>query len=261
MHSKDYPSLGTSQKLKLMLKVKNLSRKVSDNWIWENINFELYAGQKLALSGNSGSGKSMLLRTLAGLDVLEKGPSGKEGSISFSGKSISEWEMPEYRIRIGYVPQNPIFSDLTVEECFKSVFSFKINQKKFYNKEKILSWLEQLSIPNIGNNNSDKVDFTEFLQRPARELSGGEAQVVDVLRVLQLEPKILLLDEPTSSMDKELTKQMEDLLEKWHKCSSDIFPVPNGLKDQRAWIWVAHNPDQLTRICGQTYSLGSLDGK
>ena len=69
-----------------MLQVKNISRKVSGNWIWKNISFDLYAGQSIALSGTSGSGKSLLLRTLAGLDVLEKGPSGEEGSIIFFGQ-------------------------------------------------------------------------------------------------------------------------------------------------------------------------------
>ncbi len=97
MHSKDTYSIGTSQKSKLLLQVKNISRKVSGNWIWKNMNFDLYEGQRIALSGTSGSGKNILLRTLAGLDVLEKGPSGEEGSINFSGKSITEWEMPEYR--------------------------------------------------------------------------------------------------------------------------------------------------------------------
>ena len=111
MHSKDTSSLGTSQKSKLLMNVKNLSRKVSGNWIWVNISFELSAGQRLALSGTSGSGKSMLLKTLAGLDVLEKGPSGEEGSISLSGKSMAEWKMPEYRTRIGYVPQHQAFPD------------------------------------------------------------------------------------------------------------------------------------------------------
>ena len=132
MHSKDTYSSGTSQKSKLLLQVKNISRKVSGKWIWENISFDLYEEQRIAISGTSGSGKSMLLRTLAGLDVIEKGPSGEEGSIIFSGKSISEWKMPEYRIRIGYVPQYPSFPDKTVEECFKRVFSFKVNQNKFY---------------------------------------------------------------------------------------------------------------------------------
>ena len=72
MHSKDTSSLGTSQKSELLLQVNNLSRKVSGNWIWENISFGISSGQKLALSGTSGSGKSMLLRTLAGWMLLKK---------------------------------------------------------------------------------------------------------------------------------------------------------------------------------------------
>ena len=122
-------------------------------------------------------------------------------------------------------------------------------------------WLEQLSLPETGKNNSDKDDFTELLNHPARELSGGEAQVVAIFRALQLDPQVLLLDEPTASMDAELARLMEDLLEKWYKCSTEIFPAPTGQQAQRAWIWVSHNPEQLTRMCGQTYSLDEDDGK
>jgi len=68
----------------------------------------------LALSGTSSDGKSLLLGTLAVLDVLEKVPPGEKDSISFSGKSMAEWEMPQYHTR-SYVPQNPAFPDETVE--------------------------------------------------------------------------------------------------------------------------------------------------
>jgi ABC-type cobalt transport system, ATPase component len=55
------------------------------------------------------------------------------------------------------------------------------------------------------------------LQRPAKDLSGGEAQITALLRVLQLEPQVLLLDEPTASLDAKLTGRFENLLEKMAK--------------------------------------------
>ena len=100
-----------------------------------------------------------------------------------------------------------------------------------------------------------------MLNHPARALSGGEAQVVAIFLALQLDPQVLLLDEPTASMEAELAGLMEDLLEKWHRCSAEIFQHPTGQQAQRAWIWVSHNSEQLTRMCGQTYSLYADDGK
>ena len=261
MHSKDISSTGTSQKSAAVLSVENLSRKVSGSWIWKNISFQLSPGERLALSGSSGSGKSLLLRTLAGLDVLETGPSGENGSISFAGKSLTDWEMPQYRTKVGYIPQQPAFPDESVEDCFKRVFRLKAHQNKCYDQEKILFWLEQLSSAKTADNASGEGSFTELLKQPAKELSGGEAQVVAIFRALQLDPQVLLLDEPTASMDVELALLMEDLLEKWHKCSAEIFPAPPDQQAQRAWIWVSHNPEQLTRMCGQTYSLDAGDGK
>ena len=121
--------------------------------------------------------------------------------------------------------------------------------------------LEQLSLTDTDREKADKGDLTELLNQPARKLCGGEGQVVAIIRAMQLDPQVLLLDEPTASMDAELTRLMEDLLEKWHKFSAEFFPAPTVQQAQRAWIWVSHNPEQLTRMCGQTYTLDASDGK
>ena len=73
MHSTDIPSRRTSQKSDSVLSGENLSRQVSGNRIWSKINIHLNPGERLALTGSSGSGKSLLLRTLAGLDVIDSG--------------------------------------------------------------------------------------------------------------------------------------------------------------------------------------------
>jgi putative ABC transport system ATP-binding protein len=207
----------TSQKSSPGLSCENLSRQISGSWIWSVINLHLAPGDKLALTGSTGSGKSLLLRTLAGLDIIESGPSGETGTINFHGKSLHDWEMPQYRTKVSFIPQNPVFFDETVETNLKRAFQLKAHQHRRYDQKQILAWLEQFSLPIAAGNSSGVGDYSELLQRPAKDLSGGEAQITALLRVLQLEPQVLLLDEPTASPDAELTGRFENLLEKWQK--------------------------------------------
>ena len=260
MHSTDISSVRTSQKSDAGLSCKNLSRQISGNWIWSKINLHLAPGDKLALSGSSGSGKSLLLRTLAGLDVIESAPSGETGTINFDGISLHNWEMPQYRTKVSYIPQNPVFFDETVEKNLKRAFQLKARQHRRYDQKQILAWLEQFSLPTAAGNPSGVGDYSEFLQRPAKDLSGGEAQITALLRVLQLEPQVLLLDEPTASLDAVLTGRFEYLLEKWQKELPDSNSDTANTKPQRAWIWVSHNPDQLQRMCRNMFSLESENG-
>ena len=245
MHSTDISSVRTSQKSDAGLSCKNLSRQISGKGIWSMINLHLAPGDKLALTGSSGSGKSLLLRTLAGLDVIESGLSGKTGTINYEGIPLHEWEMPQYRTKVSFIPQNPVFFDETVETNLKRAFQLKAHQHRRYDQKQILAWLEQFSLLTAASNSSGVGDYSEFLQRPAKDLSGGEAQITALLRVLQLEPQVLLLDEPTASLDAELTSRFENLLKK----RQNELPVNNSdssnTTPQRAWIWVSQNPAQL----------------
>ena len=260
LHSTDITTGRTSQKSAPLLSADNLSRQISANWIWKNISLDLASGERLALSGASGSGKSLLLRTLAGLDVINSGPSGEHGSISFAGKPLEEWEMPQYRSKVCYIQQLPAFFEESVEENLKRIFRLKAHQHQQYNREKILNWLKELALPLRSSNSSGIADSSGFLSRPAKELSGGEAQIAALLRVLQLEPQVLLLDEPTSSLDTELTKLFEKLLEKWQTESPQAQHNSPNPSTKRAWIWVSHNPQQLQRMCSRTFRLDSENG-
>ncbi len=73
-----------------------------------------------------------------------------------------------------------------------------------------------------------------------RDLSGGEAQLVALLRAIQLDPQVLLLDEPTAALDREATGAVEQLVELWFADE----------RDRRATVWVSHDGRQAARVAG-----------
>ncbi|MBD2091392.1 ATP-binding cassette domain-containing protein [Microcoleus sp. FACHB-1515] len=202
-----------------LLIVENLGRKIQERWIWQSINFSLTAGDRVAIVGASGTGKSLLLRSIAGLDTVQT------GLISFSGKSLFEWSMPQYRSQVIYLHQRPALQEGTVEDNLQAVFKLAVYRDKTFDRACILTYLAALG------------RTPKFLERPSTTLSGGEAQIVAFLRALQLAPRVLLFDEPTASLDIEAIEQFEALVHLWH----------NGHPD-RAYLWTSHNPAQIERI-------------
>ena len=211
-----------------IISVKNVDKKIQYKWIWQNLNFEIFSGDRVAIFGVSGSGKSLLLRTLAGLDSLQK------GEIYFQGKSLNSLSIPHYRSQVIYLHQRPALWEGTVEDNLQQVYRLAIHRHQTYNRNLILEYLQLL----------DK--SADFLQRPVSAISGGEAQIVAFLRALQLSPQVLLLDEPTASLDANTTHHFEKLITAWHTQSPT-----------RAYICTSHDPAQLQRLTTRQISLQS----
>jgi putative ABC transport system ATP-binding protein len=77
-----------------------------------------------------------------------------------------------------------------------------------------------------------------FLSKPAGDLSGGESQIVALVRALQLEPQVMLFDEPTSALDPQSADAVESLVRHWLGAGAG----------SRAYIWVSHDPQQARRM-------------
>lgn len=201
---------------------------MQNRWIWQGLSFELHPGERLAVIGASGTGKSLLLRALAGLDSVQK------GQIIFKGKSLESWLMPQYRTQIIYLHQRPALLEGTVEENIRYIYKLATHRDKVYNRKQILAYLEILG------------RTADFLEIPSITLSGGESQIVAFLRALQLSPCVLLLDEPTASLDSETSRHLESLVDTWQ-----------SENNERAYIWTSHDPTQIQRVTDRQITLQS----
>ena len=151
-----------------LLQVRNLSVRIENKTILENINFELGAGERLVILGPNAAGKTVLLKTLLNL-------------FPYSGEIV--WA----DVRIGYVPQK-IDPERHLPITYKGLFKSKC---------KILN-VSAVRIPEI----SESVGLTKAeLETPVGHLSGGQFQRGLIGFALIGDPKVLLLDEPTASID------------------------------------------------------------
>lgn len=182
--------------------------------------FTLYAGDRVAITGPSGSGKSVFLRALALLDPLDS------GHIAWHGKPVERAAIPRYRRNVAYIRQRPAILDGTVEDNLRYPFSLKAYRDVQFDRTRAASLAAQ-----AGRGN-------DFLDKRASDLSGGEAQIAALIRVLQLDPEVLLLDEPTASLDPESSHAIEGLVKAWF--ADDRQP--------RASVWVSHDPAQAKRM-------------
>lgn len=165
------------------VKVENLSKRFDGHTILNEINLAVYKTELFSLLGGSGCGKTTLLRILAGLEVPDS------GKIFIDDVDMSN--IPAYKRPVSMVFQSyALFPHLTVEENV----AFGLKQEKLPSKE-IKKRVEEIL---------ELVHMSMFKSRKPQQLSGGQKQRVALARSLVKKPKLLLLDEPLSALDKNL---------------------------------------------------------
>ncbi|MEA2072348.1 MAG: ABC transporter ATP-binding protein [Campylobacterota bacterium] len=184
---------------KNIIEVSNLSFSYEKQQVLENINFTIQERDFVAIIGPNGGGKSTLLKLILGINPLQK------GDISILGENYINQTQ-----HIGYVPQNTnintSFPISVLEVVLMGQNSFK--KRVFgYKKDEKEQAYEALK----------KVNMDDFAHKSISELSGGQRQRVFIARALFSNPKILLLDEPTSSIDAKGAKQIYEALEELHQ--------------------------------------------
>lgn len=179
------------------VEIKNVSYKINSNQILEDINLSIEMNDFLAIIGPNGGGKSTLLKMMMGLIKPQK------GSVEVFGES------PEKsRDKIGYLPQfTHLESDFPIN-VFETVMMGRYKGIfKDYNHQDENCVIQSLK----------EVNMLDFQDTQIGNLSGGQLQRVLIARALARRPKLLLLDEPTASIDPEMQKLFYDLLNKIRK--------------------------------------------
>lgn len=217
----------------LLLEAQDIARRRPEGrgWLLKRVSLEIRAGTRLSVAGSSGSGKTLLLRALALLDPLD------HGQIRWKGRPVARNEIPDFRRAAIYLHQRPALLEEKVEAALRRPFSLSAHRRRRFDKDRILELLGQL-----GRDES-------LLAKAAGDLSGGEIQIVALLRVLQLDPTMLLLDEPTAALDPQTTAAVEGLVQRWVEDSSE----------RRAMVWVTHDAAQARRVAERT--LHMQDGR
>ncbi len=184
-----------------------------DETILENVNFTIKKNDFIIFKGESGGGKSTLIDLILGLNIPDS------GIIKLDGIDLNSVDLNSYRELIGYVPQDPFLFNGTIKE--------NIMLNKNYNQNQISDALDKSNCSDFLNKFPKKLD-TEVGDRGVN-ISGGQRQRICLARALIRNPKILVLDEPTSSLDK--------------KSSQLIFDILKKLLNQMTIILISHNLD------------------
>ncbi len=182
-----------------MIKVTDLHKSFGELAVLKGIDFQADTGEVIVIIGPSGMGKSTFLRCINYIERPEKGIIEID-NVKVDAEKCTEKEIKQLRLKTSMVFQNyNIFKNKTVIENVMLPMTSVQKTEKEIAKEKALQYLDQVGL-------LDKVN-----EYPSR-LSGGQQQRVGIARAMAVNPKLILLDEPTSSLDPELVLGILDIL-------------------------------------------------
>lgn len=210
--------------MSVILSVKNLTVGYPRKAVLAKINFEIMDGDFLALAGPNGAGKTTLVRTILGLVKAQK------GEVFLLGENLANFKAWK---NLGYLPQkmavyNPIFP-ITVKEVIRLGL---LPEKKF---PRIFNINDEVKVARVLN----IFKLTNLKDKALTELSGGEQQRVFLAKALVTKPKILILDEPSTSLDPKARGEFFDSL---HKLNHE---------EKVTIIFITHDLEQISKFANK----------
>ncbi|MGL5938310.1 MAG: ABC transporter ATP-binding protein [Phocaeicola sp.] len=196
-----------------MVIVENLSVKYDQRTLFSNLAFQVVPGESICICGESGSGKSSLLKALAGFVPFDR------GSILIDQLELNEKNIDEVRKRIAFVPQELSLPTEWVYDMIRLPFNLKINRNSEFDEKKLMGFFEELGLEK------------KLYHKRVIEISGGERQRIMLAATAMFKKKVLLVDEPTSALDAQSTLLVIDFFKRL--CREDQIAIVAVSHDER----------------------------
>lgn len=209
-----------------LLSVHGLQKSFKNRQVVKDVGLSLASGEVVGLLGPNGAGKTTSFYMIVGLIAADT------GSITLDGKELRHLPIHERaRLGVGYLPQEAsIFRKMTVEQNIRAILEISIKDKQRINQE-----LEKL----LADLNIERLRHS-----PAPALSGGERRRVEIARVLAMQPRFILLDEPFAGVDPIAVIDIQKIIE--------------FLKQRGIGVLITdHNVRETLRICDRAFIISS----
>ena len=204
------------------LNVQHLQKSFKKRQVVKNFSLEIESGEVVGLLGPNGAGKTTSFYMIVGLIAADG------GSVMLDGREIRHLPMHERaRLGLGYLPQEAsIFRKMTVAQNIRAILEIRLKDKKQIDAE-----LERLLAD---------LNIERLRDSPAPSLSGGERRRVEIARVLAMQPRFILLDEPFAGVDPIAVIDIQKIIE---------FLKTRGI----GVLITDHNVRETLRICDRAY--------
>lgn len=207
----------------MLLKAEGIDFSYGDEIIFKDFSFEVDQGERIVLKGESGGGKSTLMRLLLGFELPDS------GSILYKDELLEGKHLKQFRKECAWLPQDLNIGSGTVEEVIQFPFQFKESGNRQPGKSRVIEILEDLGLTR------------SILEKDFADLSTGQRQRVGIALCILLDKPVILLDEPTSALD-EASKE---------KAANHLLSDPD-----RTVISTSHDPFWIDK-CDRVIDLDS----